>query len=174
RANVQIPMVTAAKTVWVRFMMYTASYPSSSGVHTRLMRLGTAAAAAKGDPESSYSLANYNGTAIEKVNSVYLRTTGTHLNDSAVKNRWVCWEWEIDKTGGAGKVAPHIWVDSKELSLSPAGSASHGGSTPNWDPINIEVFIMGLDGFQPDTVPADFWIDDLVINSQRVGCPAAR
>ncbi|MEO5769808.1 MAG: hypothetical protein ABIS92_15750, partial [Polyangia bacterium] len=111
RANVQIPMVIAAKTVWVRFMMYTASYPSSSGVHTRLMRLGTAAAAAKGDPESSYSLANYNGTAIEKVNSVYLRSTGTHLNDSAVKNRWVCWEWEIDKTGGAGKVAPHIWVD---------------------------------------------------------------
>jgi hypothetical protein len=174
RANVQMPMAIDAKTVWVRFMMFTASYPSSSGVHTRLMRLGTAAGAPKGDPESCYSLASYNGTAIEKVNSIYLRNTGTHFNDSAVKNQWVCWEWEIDKTGGVGKVAPHIWVDGKELSLSVAGSSSHGMTSPSWDPINIEIFSMGLDGYQSDPVPADFWIDELVINSQRVGCPAAR
>ena len=100
------------------------------------------------------------------------RSTAVHWNDSAYKNRWVCWEFEIDKTGGVGKVAPHIWVDSKELSLSPAGSASHGMTSPSWDPINIEVFIMGLDGFQSDPVPADYWLDDVVINSQRVGCQA--
>ena len=173
RANIATPMAIDSKTVWVRFMMYTASYPASSGVHTRLMRLGTAAEAALGSPESSYSFATYNGTAIEKVNTVLQRNTGTKLNDSANKNRWICWEFEIDKTGGIGKVVPHIWIDTKELALSAAGGASHGGTSPSWDPINIEIFIMGLEGYQPDPVPADFWIDDVIISSLRVGCPAS-
>jgi hypothetical protein len=172
RANIGTPMAIESKTVWVRFMMYTVSYPASSGVHTRLMRLGTADGAALGSPESSYSFATYNGTAIEKVNTVLQRNTAASLNASANKNRWVCWEFEIDKTGGIGKVVPHIWLDTKELSLSPAGGASHGMTSPSWDPINIEVFIMGLEGYQPDPVPADYWIDDVIINSQRVGCPA--
>ena len=174
RANIATPMAIDSKTVWVRFMMYTASYPGSSGVHTRLMRLGTAAEAALGSPESSYSFATYNGTAIEKVNTVLQRSAGTKLNDSANKNRWICWEFEIDKTGGVGKVVPHIWLDMKELSLSPAGGSSHGGTSPSWDPINIEIFIMGLEGYQVDPIPADLWIDDVIINSQRVGCPAPR
>ncbi len=174
RANIARPMAIDSKTVWVRFMMYTASYPASSGVHTRLMRLGTAAGAALGSPESSYAFATYNGTSIEKVNTVLQRNTGTKLDDSANKNRWICWEFEIDKTGGIGKVVPHIWLDSKELALSPAGGASHGGTSPSWDPINIEVFIMGLEGYQPDPILADYWIDDVFISSQRIGCqPAA-
>ncbi|MEO5770356.1 MAG: hypothetical protein ABIS92_18515 [Polyangia bacterium] len=174
RANIATPMVIGSKTVWVRFMMYTASYPASSGVHTRLMRLGTTAGAALGSPESSYSFATYNGTAIEKVNTVLQRSAGTKLNDSANRNRWICWEFEIDKTGGVGKVVPHIWLDMRELSLSPAGGASHGATSPSWDPINIEVFIMGLEGYQPDPIPADYWIDDVIISSQRVGCQAPR
>jgi hypothetical protein len=172
RANIRTPLAVAADTVFVRFMMYTAGYPSSSGVHTRLLRLGTTAGTAAGTPENSYAFANYNGTAIEKVNSIYLRDTGTHLNDAGVKNRWVCWEFEIDKTGGVGKVKPHIWLDGRELPLSPAGSSSHGMTSTSWDPIPIEVLILGLDGFQSDPVRADFWVDDLVVHSQRVGCPS--
>ncbi len=173
KAYIQTPLAITATTIFVRFMMYTAGYPSSSGVHTRLLRIGTAAGTAAGTAENSYSLSSYNGTAIEKVNSIYLRDTGTHFNDAGNKNRWICWEFEIDKTGGAGKVTPHIWVDGRQLSLSVAGSATHGKTSPSWDPIPIEVLVMGLDGFQPDPVRADFWIDDLVVNSQRVGCPAA-
>ncbi len=173
KAYIQTPLAITATTIFVRFMMYTAGYPSSSGVHTRLLRIGTAAGTAAGTAENSYSLSSYNGTAIEKVNSIYLRDTGTHFNDAGNKNRWICWEFEIDKTGGAGKVTPHIWVDGRQLSLSVAGSATHGMTSPSWDPIPIEVLVMGLDGFQADPVRADFWIDDLVVTSQRVGCPAA-
>jgi hypothetical protein len=171
RANIRMPLVVEADTVFVRFMLYTLGYPSSSGVHTRLIRLGKSEGTASGTPESSYAFAQYNGTAIEKVNSIYLRDTGTHLNDADVKNRWVCWEFAIDKTGGVGEVVPHIWLDDRELPLAPAGSSSHGMTSPSWDPIPIEVFIMGLDGFQSDPVRADFWIDDLVVHSERVGCP---
>ena len=169
RANIRTPLAISARTVFVRFMMYTVGYPSSSGVHTRLMRLGTSAAAG-GGPDSSYSLASYNGVAIEKVNSIYLRSTATKFNDSALKNKWTCWEFAIDSTGGVGKVTPHIWIDGRELALAPAGSSSHGMTSPSWDPIPFELFMVGLDGFQPDDVRADFWIDDLAISSQRMGC----
>ena len=102
-----------------------------------------------------------------------MRDTGTHFNDDGNKNHWICWEFEIDKTGGTGKVTPHIWQDGRQLSLSVAGSATHGMTSPSWDPIAIEVLVLGLKGSSRDPVRADFWIDDLVVHSQRVGCPAA-
>jgi hypothetical protein len=46
-------------------------------------------------------------------------------------------------------------------------------TSPSWDPIPFELFMLGLDGFQADSQPADLWIDDLSVTSQRVGCKAA-
>lgn len=169
RANISRPLQTDSPTAYVRFMYYATSYPASSGVHTRLMRIGTMQAAS-GNPDSSYSLASYNGTAIEKVNSIYLRDTGTKLNAPSVLNRWTCWEFAIDKTEGVGKVNVRLWLDGRELKLSVAGSPSHGMTSPSWDPIPFELFMLGLDGFQSDPQPADFWIDDLLVTPQRVGC----
>ena len=128
KAYIQTPLAITATTIFVRFMMYTAGYPSSSGVHTRLLRIGTAAGTAAGTAENSYSLSSYNGTAIEKVNSIYLRDTGTHFNDAGNKNRWICWEFEIDKTGGSGKGhAAHLggW--------SPTFSVGRGQRHPRHD-----------------------------------------
>jgi hypothetical protein len=171
-ANISRPIQTTSPTAYVRFMYYGTSYPASSGVHTRLARLGTTEAAS-GNPYTSYSLASYNGTAIERVNSIYLRDTGTKLNDPKLLNRWACLEFAIDMSGGVGKVKVHIWVDSKELTLNPAGSSSHGMTADSWDPLAFEVFILGLDGYQDDPEPADYWIDDLSVTPQRVGCKAA-
>jgi hypothetical protein len=162
--------VDDSEVAYVRFMMYTVSYPASSGVHTRLALLGLSNAA-DGSPYSSYSLATYNGTAIERVNSIYLRDTGTHMDDPKLTNRWVCWEFGIDKTGGDGNVAVHIWVDGRDLPLSPAGSSSHGMTAATWDPVVFEMFMVGLFGYQADNQPADYWIDDLLVTSERVGCP---
>jgi hypothetical protein len=172
RANISRPIQTDSPTAYVRFMYYAVSYPASSGVHTRLMRIGTAQAAS-GNPDSSYSLASYNGTAIEKVNSIYLRDTGTKLNAASLLNRWSCLEFAIDKSEGVGKVKVQLWVDGKELKLSEAGSPTHGMTSPSWDPIPFELFMLGLDGFQSDPEAADFWIDDLLVTPQRVGCKPA-
>ena len=173
RANISQPIRTDSPTAYVRFMFYATSYPASSGVHSRLMRIGTANAAT-GNPDTSYSLATYNGTAIEKVNSIYLRDTGTKLNDPSALNSWKCWEFAIDRSGGVGKVKVQLWVDGRELELSVAGSSSHGMTSPSWDPIPFELLMLGLDGFQVDEQPADFWIDDLSVTPQRVGCKAAQ
>jgi len=170
-ANISRPIQTASPTAYVRFMYYGTSYPASSGVHTRIARLGTAQAAS-GNPYTSYSLASYNGTAIERVNSIYLRDTGTKLNDPKLLNRWACLEFAVDMSGGMGKVKVHIWVDGRELALSPAGSASHGQTSASWDPLAFEVFMLGLDGYQDDTQAADYWIDDISVTTTRVGCEA--
>jgi hypothetical protein len=172
RANISRPIQTASPTAYVRFMYYVKSYPASSGVHTRLARLGTMQAAS-GNPYTSYSLAAYNGIAIERVNSIYLRDTGTKLNDSELLNRWSCLEFMVDMSGGAGKVKVGIWIDGKALTLSPAGSSSHGQTDPTWDPLAFEVFMLGLDGYQDDPEVADYWIDDISVTPQRVGCKPA-
>jgi hypothetical protein len=169
RANISKPLETESPAVYFRFMMYATSYPASSGVHTRLMRIGTEEAAS-GNPYTSYSLAAYNGVAIERVNSIYLRDTGTKFNSSNLLNRWVCWEWSVDRSGGMGNVKVNIWVDGRELTLSAAGSSSHGQTSPTWDPIDFKIFMLGLDGYQADPEPADLWIDDLSVTPQRVGC----
>lgn len=171
-ANISRPIQTKSATAFVRFMYYPTSYPASAGVHTRLARLGTAQAAT-GNPYTSYSLASYNGIAIERVNSIYLRDTSTKLNDAKLLNRWSCLEFGLDMSGGVGKVKVQIWVDGRELTLSPAGSASHGQTSSSWDPLALEVFMLGLDGYQDDTQPADYWIDDVLVTPQRVGCKAA-
>jgi hypothetical protein len=171
-ANISRPIQTASPTAYVRFMYYVKSYPASSGVHTRLARLGTMQAAS-GNPYTSYSLASYNGIAIERVNSIYLRDTGTKLNDSKLLNRWSCMEFAVDMSGGAGKVKVNIWIDGNALTLSPAGSSSHGQTDPTWDPLAFEVFMLGLDGYQDDAEVADYWIDDISVTPQRVGCKPA-
>ncbi|HVY25626.1 MAG TPA: hypothetical protein VHB79_03715 [Polyangiaceae bacterium] len=171
RANISLPIHTDSQTAYVRFMLYTASYPASAGVHTRLMRIGTTQAAS-GTADTAYSLSSYNGTAIEKVNSIYLRDTGTKLNDPSTLNRWRCWEFSIDKSGGIGKVKVELLVDGRALPLKEAGSSSHGMTSPSWDPIPFEQFMLGLDGFQADEQPADFWIDDLSVTPQHEGCQA--
>lgn len=163
--------VEDSEVAHVRFMMYTASYPASSGVHTRLALLGLSNAAS-GSPYTSYSLATYNGLAMERVNSIYLRDTGTRLDDSKLQNRWVCFEFGVDKTGGDGNVKVHIWIDGQNLSLSPAGSSSHGQTSNSWDPVVFEMFMIGLYGYQSDSQLADYWIDDLLVTRDRVGCPA--
>jgi hypothetical protein len=168
-ANIVAPLTIQANNVFVRFMMYTVSYPSSAGIHSRLARIGTTADT--GNADSAYSLSSYNGTAIEKINSIYMRDTTVKLNDDAQKNRWLCLEYEIDETGGVGKVAPHIWIDGKALSLAVAGSSTHGQTSNSWDPIPFQKFTLGLEGFQADTVKADFWVDDVLIAPQRIGCP---
>ena len=169
RANISKPLETESPSVYFRFMMYATSYPASSGVHTRLMRIGTEEAAS-GNPYTSYSLAAYNGVAIERVNSIYLRDTGTKFNSSNLLDRWVCWEWSVDQSGGIGNVKVKIWVDDRELTLSAAGSSSHGQTSASWDPIEFKIFMLGLDGYQADPEPADLWIDDLLVTPQRVGC----
>ncbi len=169
-ANIAKAIETQSEVLHVRFMMYTVSYPASSGVHTRLSELGLPDLAT-GNPYTGYSLSTYNGTAIEKVNSIYLRDTGTHMDDPDLKNRWVCWEYGIDKTGGEGNVEVHIWVDGRDLPLSPAGSSSHGMTSASWDPIDFDRFMIGLFGYQADEQRADYWLDDVLVTPARVGCP---
>ena len=94
------------------------------------------------------------------------------MNDPNLTNKWTCWEFGIDKTGGAAKVKVELRVNGNALTLAKAGSSEHGMTPPEWNPIPFELFMLGLDGFQNDSLAADFWIDELLVTPERVGCPA--
>jgi len=51
--------------------------------------------------------------------------------------------------------------------------SSHGGSTNSWDPVDFKVFWLGLFGYQASG-DIDFWLDDVVVHSQRIGCPTTK
>jgi hypothetical protein len=36
---------------------------------------------------------------------------------------------------------------------------------------SFDVLQFSLFAYQADTQPADFWIDDVAVNTQRIGCP---
>jgi hypothetical protein len=155
-------------TVFVRLMLYIQGYPTTSGVHTRLARIGSSTSGLDG---SGYALTTYNGTGIERINEAMVRDTTLHLTDATVKGKWVCWEWEIDNTAGPpasgkGKVLGRLWRDGTAVNLGPT---SHTGLS--WDPVAWQVLEFGLEAYQSDTQAGDFWIDDVAMNTARIGCP---
>jgi len=164
----------AGGRVFVRFMLYNVRYPSAPGAHTRLAWVGAAATLAAGGNGEGYVFADFNGIAIERLatNQGFFRNTSQHMNDPARVGRWQCFEFEVDNMGGpppggTGTVLPHIWQEGQALTLA------FGGNNANWNASVFEALQFSLWSPQTDTMPADYWIDDVVMGTQRVNCPAA-
>jgi hypothetical protein len=155
-------------TVFIRLMMYVASYPATSGVHTRIARIGTSTSGTDG---TGYALTTYNGTGVERINEAMVRDTSLHLTDATVKAKWVCWEWSLNNTagppaGGKGKVLAQLFRDGTAVTL---GATSH--TNLSWDPVDWKLLELGLEAYQSDTQQGDFWIDDVAVDTKRIGCP---
>jgi len=162
----------ATDKLYVRFMLYVARWPA--GTHTRLAWVGTAQALStpqRGFDGAGYSLCNYNGIAIERFASGYFRNTSKHLVDASRRDKWSCFEFEIDNKGGppprgSGTALPHIWEDGQEYSLALAGSKS----VP-YNAIPFEALQFSIWSPQSDAVAADYWVDDVVMSKVRINCP---
>jgi hypothetical protein len=161
--------------VFVRFMLFITQWPSATATHTRLAWLGTNEALStpqRGFDGAGYNLCNYNGIAIERFASGYYRNTSANMRDSSRVGKWSCFEMEIDNaggppTGGVGNALPHIFENDKEYTLALAGDHS----VP-YNAIKFEALQFSLWSPQTDTVTADYWIDDVVMSTQRINCPA--
>jgi hypothetical protein len=80
----------------------------------------------------------------------------------------------LDNKGGvpAGEqptstTMPHIWQEGEELKLSA------GGSSEPWLPAPFEALQFSLWCPQTDSMPTDYWIDDVVMSNKRIQCPVA-
>jgi hypothetical protein len=85
-------------------------------------------------------------------------------------NKWVCWEWKFDATNNETQ----LWVDSQpinDLDVKERGSACVNNTDSIWQgPVLFNKLILGFDQYQ-DAPAQEFWFDDLVISTARVGCP---
>jgi hypothetical protein len=75
--------------------------------------------------------------------------------------QWVCIEWQLSHWIGGGAPTLNAWIDGTPVELGDAGVTAY--------PELREIFL-GTLGLDVGATPLDFWIDDVVIDSQPISC----
>jgi hypothetical protein len=88
------------------------------------------------------------------------------------EKKWICLEWQFD----GSKDEMHHWVDGQAqpaVDVVKTGGCPEGGAAPANGRWQAPVFNKVMLGFyaHPYATPIDVWIDDVVISTQRIGCP---
>ena len=89
------------------------------------------------------------------------------------EKRWVCVEWQFD----GSKDELHHWFDGKPLTdidiIQKGKYCTNGAGGTPWHSPSFSALILGWAHYQTSPIPIEMWMDDLVISSQRIGCPPA-
>jgi hypothetical protein len=100
--------------------------------------------------------------------------TDCHQDSAAVPmpvGRWACAEWRFD--GATSEM--QLWIDGSEVEgLHVSGSGTRCRTLPAdapWVPPVFSRIDMGWESYQPD-VERSIWVDDFVLGTDRIGCPA--
>jgi len=94
-------------------------------------------------------------------------------NRPVALDRFACLEWLFDgSSGDAGEAAqPRMWVDGAELSWPGSFTYPDGSAFPVREPVSHFVELeTGVYLYQGLTTATDWWIDDLAVSPQRIGC----
>jgi hypothetical protein len=87
--------------------------------------------------------------------------------------KWVCMEWAFD----ASQEDMRFWLDGAELSdlhVSHKGQGCIGNDLAGvWKAPTFDTLSLGWESYQQDDARTGY-IDDVVIDKARVGCPAAK
>jgi len=76
-------------------------------------------------------------------------------------NEWTCIEWEYDNSNDTMR----MWSDEQLISDIEVVS------DPNWVHPKYQKIYVGWQNYQPNlVVPMNVWIDDVAMDSQRIGC----
>jgi hypothetical protein len=89
------------------------------------------------------------------VGSVYHGVAGTVARDT-----WTCVEWEA-RFGSSGAV--NVWLDDSALTAISLPDDLSGSPAPSQLQLGIASEASG-------TAARDLWLDDVVVNSSRIGC----
>jgi hypothetical protein len=86
--------------------------------------------------------------------------------------RWACVEWQFDGPNDTMR----FWLDGTAIdSLTVRGVGEgcvHQPATFEWKAPNFETLDLGWESYQGDS-ERTLYIDDIVISTTRIGCPAA-
>lgn len=81
-------------------------------------------------------------------------------------NSWVCLEWE--HKGSTNET--HFYVDDVLHPSLSTTATEHGGSSADYILPEMTSFWFGWWQYQADPEPFDVWIDELVLDDERIGC----
>ncbi|HEX2879353.1 MAG TPA: hypothetical protein VHO25_07430 [Polyangiaceae bacterium] len=94
-----------------------------------------------------------------------------------VIDAWTCVEWLFDAQNGAEPVPadPRVWLDGTELLWPTEFTFDNTGTDKPDRPLmekgsNFTMIETGAWFYQGVTTPTDYWIDDLAIGPERIGC----
>ncbi|HEX7666975.1 MAG TPA: hypothetical protein VF407_20740 [Polyangiaceae bacterium] len=81
--------------------------------------------------------------------------------------KWACIEWLHD---GKNNVTRFFWDDEEHPSLATSAT-KHGGVAANqYIMPNFTSTTIGWQEYQASTQPFEMWVDEIAIDSQRIGC----
>jgi hypothetical protein len=87
--------------------------------------------------------------------------------------KWNCIEWLYDGT----KNEMHYWLNGEEiveLAVPQKGDGCiQGAGANNWRAPPFTKLSLGWYNAQPSPIPIDMWMDDVGVDTKRIGCPAA-
>jgi hypothetical protein len=75
---------------------------------------------------------------------------------------WQCVEWQFD---GAASADPQIFVDGTQVAYDNVGATPAVRAIDSFSSVTI-----GFTMYHDTAGPADMWVDDIVIATERVGC----
>jgi hypothetical protein len=184
-----VPMALKGATTFGRALMY-ASADAVASIHVQLAFAGhTGAGSATGPapfPKLRYmEVASYSGRwqlGFDLLDLSPLVEEVSYSNEHIATAAWVCLEWQFEDT--PNRVT--TWVEGVQVGTFDNGNVAYAspGPTPKpgaalWDGKSsaliggFDTFGFGFHDWHPQR-QFDIYYDDLVLDSKRVGCPAAR
>jgi hypothetical protein len=94
-------------------------------------------------------------------------------NTPLVIDAWACLEWLFDGANGtqAEAAEPRLWVDGVEIAWSQTFvSPTTATRPPHEKATTFSVLETGIYLYQGLTTVTNWWIDDLAVSPQRIGC----
>lgn len=179
---------TADNAHYGRVMLFLESAPAT-GVHWTFLAGAGQSPPQEGYPDGYQVLYRYGGQKAVAGGSQLMASyetpgfyatppsgpdTDCHQDSNAVPmpvGRWSCAEWRFD--GGTREM--QLWIDGREVDgLHVSSNGTRCRTLPDdapWIAPTFSRIDLGWESYQPDEGRA-IWLDDFVLASERVGCPA--
>jgi hypothetical protein len=167
----------AAEEMYGRAMVYLADYPNANAHWTFIQGEGRAA------DNTHNALYRYGGQAQNgaELMANYETTDGVatdcwdHSASTLPKATWTCVEWHF--TVATNEM--QFFLNSTELSdmhVTDRGEGCGGQALAGqWlAPPAFQTLYLGWEHYQQAQNPIDLWMDDVVVDTQRIGCPAPK
>lgn len=167
-ANVLLDIDTAnvwaqSQSIYVRMMIYPEERGSGEG-HFDLIQ-------AWGDNKVAYG--QFGGFSSKLLYFGGGKDCSLRSRRFLLPKRWTCIEFKIDKTHATEKYG--VWMNQTPLTEFLTGEAPPKSicvkGTNNWNVPDIKRVSIGYRHYHPQLGPLHFWVDDLAIDSEPIGCP---